>query len=125
MPRTLGIIFKTFSKPVNDKYGWVDGNKVGLIFLKDFCWSSKLTTCNDVLLILEGHTNDLPEPKNHFADICINKDIPVVTTRKDVIKFIGRYNTTNEVESDMLAVTWHVNNFIKTIGLLMQEDMPP
>ena len=77
------------------------------------------------LLLLEGHTLDLPEPKNHSAnDICINKDIPVVTTSKDVTKFIGRYNTTNEVENDMLAVTWHVYNFIKTIGLVMEEDVP-
>ena len=87
--RPLEIIFKTFSNPANDKYGWVGADKAEVIFLNDFRWSSELIKWNEFLLLLEGHTVHLPAPKNHFAsDICIDKDTPVFATSKDVIKFI-------------------------------------
>ena len=34
--RPLEIIFKTFSNPGNDKYGWVGANKAEVVFLNDF-----------------------------------------------------------------------------------------
>ena len=65
--RPLGIIFKTFSNPANDKYGWVGADKAEVIFLNDFRWSSELIKWNEFLLLLEGHTVHLPAPKNRFA----------------------------------------------------------
>ena len=68
----------------------------------------------------------LPAPKNHFAsDICIGKDTPVFATSEDVIKFIGKCNTTDEIENDMMAVSWHVFNFTQLIACDKQKDVPP
>ena len=63
--------------------------------------------------------------KNHFAsDICIDKDTPFLATSKDVIKFIiGKYNTTDEIENDMMAVRWHVFNFAQPIACHKRKDM--
>ena len=80
---------------------------------------------NEFLVLLEGHTVHLPAPKNHFAsDICIDKDTPFLATSKDVIKFIiGKYNTTDEIENDMMAVRWHVFNFAQPIACHKRKDM--
>ena len=78
------------------------------------------------MLLLEGHTTHLSAQKNHNAsDICIDKDTPVFASRKDVIKFIGEYNTTDEIENDMMAVRWHVFNFAQPIACDKQKDVPP
>ena len=63
----IEIIFKTFSSPANDKYGWVGANKAEVVFLNDFRSSSELIKWNEFSLILEGHTVRFPAPKNHFA----------------------------------------------------------
>ena len=80
---------------------------------------------NEFLVLLEGHTVHLPAPKNHFAsDICIDKDTPFLATSKDVIKFIiGKYNTTDEIENDMMAVRWHVFNFAQPNSCHKRKDM--
>ena len=48
-------------------------------------------------------------PSSSKKSLC--KDTPVFATSKDVIKFIGKYNTTDEIKNDMMAVRWHVFNF--------------
>ena len=119
--RPLEVIFKTFSNPANDKYGWVGADKAEVIFLNDFRWSSELIKWNEFLLLLEGHTVHLPAPKNRFAsDILIGKDTPVFATSKDVIKFIGKCNTKNEIKN-IMAVRWHV--FIFTQLLVTSKKM--
>ena len=41
----LEIIFKTFSNPANDKYGWVGAGKAEVIFLNHFCWNGISFCC--------------------------------------------------------------------------------
>ena len=80
----------------------------------------------DLLLLLEGHTVDLPAGKNYLAsDICIDKDTPVFPTSENFITFIGNHNTTDEIENDMMAVRWHVFNFTQPIACDKQKDVPP
>ena len=87
--RPLEIIFKTSSNPANGKYEWVGANKAEVMLLHDFHWISELLEWNEFLVLLKGHTVQLPAPKNHFAsDICIDKNTPFFATSKDVIKFI-------------------------------------
>ena len=77
-------------------------------------------------MLLEEHSAHLPAPKYHFAsDICIDKDTLLFPTSKDAIKFIGKYNTTYEIENDMMVVRWHVFNFIQSIACDKQKDVPP
>ena len=80
----------------------------------------------DLLLLLEGHTVDLPAGKNYLAsDICIDKDTPVFPTSENFITFIGNHNTADEIENDMMAVRWHVFNFTQPIACDKQKDVPP
>ena len=96
-----------------------------MIFLNDFRWSSGLIKWNEFFLLLEGHTVHLPAPKNHFAsDICIDKDTSVFATSKNIIKFVGKYNTTGEIDNDMMAVRWQVFNFTQPIAWDKQKDLP-
>ena len=96
--RPLEVIFKTFSDPANEKCGWVGADKVEVIFLNGFHWGSELIKWNEFFLLLEGHNVYLPPRKNYFAsDISIDKDALVFAASKDVIKFIGKYNTTDEI----------------------------
>ena len=66
--RPLEIIFKTFSNPANDKYGWVGADKAEVIFLNDFRWSRNgmsfccywkdtLSTFQLQKITLQGHTS--------------------------------------------------------------------
>ena len=124
--RPIENIFKTFCNPANDKYGWVGADKAEAIFLNDFRWTSELIQWNAFLLMLEGHTVHLPAPKNHFAsDVCIDKDTPIFATSKEPIRFVGRYNATDERENEMMAVRWHVFTFTQQIDTDKQKDVPP
>jgi len=126
MLRPIEKLFKTFSNPANDKYGWVGADKAEVIFLNDFRWSSELIQWNEMLLLLEGHTVHLPAPKNHFAsDVCIDEDTPIFATSKSAIKYIGRYNSTDEQENEMMAVRWHTFQFTKQISVDEQKDVEP
>ena len=109
--RPLEIVFKTFSNPANDKYAWVGADIAEVIFLNDFRWSSDLIKWNEFLLLIEGHTVHVPAPKTHYvSDICIDKHTPVFGTSKDVIEFIVRRNTADEIEKDMMVIRWNVFN---------------
>ena len=79
------------------------------------------------MLLLEGHTVLLPTPKIYFAsDICIDKDTPVFGTSKNVIKFIGKCNTTDKIENDMMAERWHVFTYIhRAVGKGAQRGASP
>ena len=78
------------------------------------------------MLLLEGHIFHLPAAKNHFAShISIDRDTPVFPTSENFITFIGKHNTTDEIENDMMAVRWHVFNFTQPIACDKQKDVPP
>ena len=85
--RPFKIIFKTFSNPANDKYGWVGADNFEVILLNYFPWSSWLVKWKEFFLLLKGHTVHLQALENYFAsDIYIDKDTLVFTTSKNVIK---------------------------------------
>ena len=79
----------------------------------------------EFLLLLEGHTVHLPAAKNHLvSDICIDKGTPVFAASEIVIKFIGKHNTTDEIQSDMMAIRWRVFNFTQRIACDKKKDVP-
>lgn len=124
----LKDIFKgrVFDNPSNDKYAWVGADKADIILLQDFRYSHELIPWKDLLLLLEGETVRLPAPKNHFAsDVKIDTDIPIFATSKDRIKFKGPYNTTDEIENDMMASRWRVLEFTHVFTEEKQIKMKP
>ena len=119
-------LYATFSNPANDKYAWVGADKAEAIFLNDFRWSSELIPWSNFLLLLEGHTVHLPAPKNHFSsDVCINKDTPIFATSLEPIKFVGRYNSTDDRENEMMTVRWHIIPFKHQIPQREQKELKP
>jgi hypothetical protein len=65
--------------------------------LKRFSLELGLNREEELLLLLEGQTVHLPTPKNIYArDICIDRDTPIFATGKAEIKYIGKFNTTDD-----------------------------
>ena len=109
-------LFDTFSNPAADKYAWVGADKKEVIWLNDFRWSKELIEWKSFLLLLEGDEVNLPAPQNHYAtDVCINHDIPIFATSKDIIKYRGPYNQEDKNEDDMMASRWKVFHFTHSI----------
>ena len=105
----LQLIYKTFSNPANDKYAWLRSEKGEDIFLNNFGWNSEMISWKEMFLLLEGQTVHLPSPKNHCAnDVCISQDNPIFATEKSKITYLGRYNTTDETENEMMPVRWKI-----------------
>ena len=51
----------------------------------------------------EGELVKLPSPKNLFAsDVRIKKDITVFATSKNKIEYVGKHNTRDERETEMM-----------------------
>ena len=122
----LQNIFRTFSNPANDKYAWLGAETAELIFLNDFRWSPEMIAWKELLLLLEGQTVHLPSPKNHYAtDIEIDSDIPVVATGKAEITYVGKYNTTDITENEMMSVRWKVFKFHHQISEAEQKEISP
>ena len=114
--RPLELLFNTFSNPAADKYAWVGADQKEIIWLNDFRWTRELIEWKSLLLLLEGDRVNLPAPKNHFAmDVCIDTDIPIFPTSKDVIKYRGSYNAEDQREDDMMASRWKVFRFTHSI----------
>ena len=122
----LTKIFESFSNPANDKYAWLGAEKAELIFLNDFRWSSEMIAWKELLLLLEGQSVHLPSPKNHYScDICIDSDTPIVATGKSRITFVGKYNSTDDIENEMMAARWKVFDFFSQIPEENQRDLSP
>ena len=121
----LTKLFETFSNPANDKYAWLGAEKAEIILLNDFRWSPEMIAWKELLLLLEGQSVHLPSPKNHYsADICIDSDTPVFATGKSRITFVGKYNTTDAIENEMMAARWKVFDFFFQIAEENQRDVP-
>jgi hypothetical protein len=46
-------------------------------------------------------------PKNIYArDICIDRDTPIFATGKAEIKYIGKFNTTDDIENEMMSIRY-------------------
>ena len=67
--KPLDTIYRVFSNPANDKYGWVGADKGEVILLQDFRWSRDNISWKDLLLLLEGEIVKLPAPKNQFLSL--------------------------------------------------------
>ena len=86
-----------------------------VIVLQDFRWSRDMIAWNDLLLLLEGETVKLLAPKNHFSsDIVIEKDAPIFATSKSRIAYVGKFNASDERETELIAIRWNTakNNFL-------------
>ena len=104
MLKLLQGIYKVFSNPANDKYAWVGAESAEAIFINDFRLSSELITWQNFLLLLEGEAVHLLSPKNHFAkDVCITTDVPLFATGKSEVTYIGKYNKTDDRETEMIG----------------------
>ena len=58
-----------------------------------------MITWEELLILLEGQAVHLPSPKNHYSnDICIDKDTPIVATRKSEITYVEKYNSLDPTE---------------------------
>ena len=96
---------ETFSNPANDKYAWLGAELAEIIFLNDFRWTPEMIAWKELLLLLEGQSEHLPSPKNHYShDICIDSDTPIFATSKSRITYTGKYNATDEIENEMMGV---------------------
>ena len=79
----LQKIFNTFSNLVNDKYAWLEAEKVEIIFLNDFRLSQEMIAWKEPLILPGGKVVHLLSPTNHYSnDICIDKDTFIVATSK-------------------------------------------
>ena len=122
----LQAIFKTFINPANDKYAWVGVEESECVFLNDFRYSSELIAWKDFLNLLEGITVHLPAPKNNYkSDIELKTDIPIFATSKERISYVGRYNTTDPMETEMMMARWKVFEFNYQIPQDEQENISP
>ncbi|CAB3996967.1 hypothetical protein DSY43_02735 [Paramuricea clavata] len=112
MFKPLSSIYNVFSKPANDKYAWVGADSAEVIVLQDFRWSHEMIPWSDLLLLLEGETVKLPAPKNQFfSDVVIEKDTPIFATSKSRIAYAGKFHSSDERETEMMAIRWKVIEF--------------
>ena len=123
----LELIYKTFINPATGKYAWIGLDEYEVAYLNDFRWSPELIDWSDFLLLLEGQTVHLPRPKNAFAtDLCIPKEntIPIFATSKGPIEFLGKYNSRDERENDMMSSRWNTFKLSFQIPLSECKDIP-
>ena len=114
------LIYKTFCNPAAGRYACV-----GLSICR---WSSEIIAWNDLLLLLEGSTAHLPRPKNVYAtnmEILRENTIPFFATTKEPITFVGKYNTRDERETDMMSCRWNMFAFTHKISLSEVKDTDP
>ena len=82
----LQKISNTFSNLVNDKYAWLEAEKVEIIFLNDFHLSREMIAWEEPLILLGGKAIHLPTPAKHYSNHKrIEKDTFIVATSKSDI----------------------------------------
>ena len=114
-----------FLKPANDKYAWVGADSAEVILLQDFRWSREMIPWNDLLLLL-GQTVKLPALKNQFSsDVIIAKDTPIFASSKSRITYVGKFNVSDERETEMMAIRWKVIEFNHQIPKREQKKILP
>ena len=119
---------KCFANPATGRYAWVGLDECDVAYLNDLRWSSELIVWNDFLLLLEGQTVHLPRPKNMFAtDMLITREntLPILSTSKDAIEYIGKYNVRDQKETDMMSTRWKMFTFTHQIEQANIKDIAP
>ena len=80
----------------------------------------------ELLILLEGQAVHLPSPKNHYSnDTCIDKDTPIVATSKGEITYVGKYNSLDPIENEMMSIRWKTLKFSSQIAQSDQDDLTP
>ena len=122
----LRTIFSTFSNPGTTTYAWLGGEDAEIILLNDFRWSSKLIVWKDLLVLLEGQGLHFPAPKPQYAHkIYLERDTPIFATSKAKVKFVGKYNSSDSCETEMMEAQWHTFEFTHQIAQTDQKTIPP
>ena len=122
----LMSIFHTFTNPATTSYAWLGVEKADIILLNDFRWSSEVIARKEFLVLLEGQPIHFPAPKTTYArDIYLEKDRPIFATSKSPITYVGKYNTLDERENEMMAAHWKVFTFTHQIPQEQQKELPP
>ena len=68
----------------------------------------------------------MPAPKNLYAnDICISSDVPVFATGKSPIKYIGRGQSGDVIENEMMDARWKFFKFHAQIAEADQKGWHP
>ena len=125
MLKPLELIY-VFSNPANDKYAWVGADTAEIMVLQDFRWCRDSIPWKDLLLLLEGETVKLPAPKNQFStDVVIKKDIPIFATSKSRITYTGKFNSTDDRETEMMSVRLKYIEFTHQITENEQKQVAP
>ena len=58
----------------------------------------------------------LPSLINQFAtNVCINTDVPIFATSKAKTEFVGKHNTHDDRETEMMDVMWNIFEFTHRI----------
>ena len=126
MLKPLEMIYDLFSNPANDKYAWVGADTAEIIVLQDFRWCRDCIPSKDLLLLLERETVKLPALKNQFStDVVSKKDTPIFATSKSRITYTGKFNSTDDRETEMMSVRWKFIEFTHQITENEQKQVAP
>ena len=118
----LPRIFATFANPATTSYAWLGVEEAEIILLNNFRWSKEVIARKELLLLLEGQPIHFPAPKTSYAkDILLEKDTPIFATSKAPIAYVGKYNATDERETEMTAARWRVFTFVIKYPNLSRE----
>ena len=91
MLKPITKVFNMFGNPATLSFAWVGAEQEKAIILNDFCWSSRLISWHDLLLLLEGEHVHLLIPKTHFIqNILLSADKPIFATSSDEIKSVKK-----------------------------------
>ena len=124
--KPLDTIYRVLLNPANDKYGWVGADKGEVILLQDFRWSRVNISWKDLLLLLEGEIVKLPAPKNKFlSDVIIKNDTPIFATSKSQVTYVGKFNSSDERETEMMSIRWKYFEFSYQIPEKEQKVVDP
>ena len=109
----IEIMIKAFVNLANGRYSSVGLDECKVAYLNNFRRIIEIIAWSYFLLLLEGLTVHLPQPKNQYAtDMCIQREntIPYFATSREPIELIGKYNIRDERESIMMSPRWHTLN---------------
>ena len=122
----INKIFKTFQNPATTSYAWLGVEDAEVIFLNNFRSSSEVIAWKDFLSLLEGQPIHFPAPKTTYAkDIYLEQDPPIFATSKAPITYVGKYNSVDDRETEMMATRWKVFSFNYQIPQAEQKEMSP
>ena len=62
---------------------------------------------------------------NYSNNICIDEDTPIVATSKGEITYVGKYNSLDPTENEMMSIRWKTFKFYRQIAQSDQVDLTP